>query len=236
MSLPYARTYDEAYLYISLRPCVCGETEFEDRVWQSMAAGGQTGERISGHCANCGRYREFTFEMPEEPRELSFEVQYGAADEPSRLIDPGEWLGIAELYVLTAQDRLDAGDLTEDEDITRVYYLLTSALAAVEETMKFIPPDADSVPEGAFWSQAGRLVFESAPERFGRARLDQQREQLRERVVEFEDKYGTDEDEKDDEQRQGVGSHGHSPPRADATPRGQGRKEHEARDTAGSAR
>jgi len=101
------------------------------------------------------------------------------------------------LRLRATQDRLDAGDLTEDEDITRVYYLLTSALAAVEETMKFIPPDADSVPEGAFWSQAGRLVFESAPERFGRARLDQQREQLRERVVEFEDKYGTEDEEAD---------------------------------------
>ena len=63
--------------------------------------------------------------------------------------------------------------------------------------MKFIPPDADSVPEGAFWSQAGRLVFERAPERFGRARLDHQREQLRERVVEFEDKYGTEDEEAD---------------------------------------
>jgi len=55
VSLPYARTFDEAYLYISLRPCACGETEFEDRCAQSVAAAGVTGERISGRCARCGR-------------------------------------------------------------------------------------------------------------------------------------------------------------------------------------
>ncbi len=190
MSLPYARTFDEAYLYIGLRPCVCGGTEFEDRSAQSVAAGGVTGERISGHCATCGRYREFTFQMPDEPRELSFEVRYGHGDEPSRLLDPGEWLGVSELYALAAQDQLDAGELADDEDVTRVYYLLTSALAAVEEAAKFLPPDGDTVPEGAFWTQPGRLVFETLPERFSRARLADEHAALRQRVTEFEDKYG----------------------------------------------
>jgi hypothetical protein len=203
MSLPYARTYDEAYLYISLRPCICGETEFEDRTSQTVAAGGVSAKRISGHCANCGRYREFTFRMSDESREISFEIRYGIGDEPSQLLDPGEWLGISDAATLAAQERLDFGELNENDDVTRVYYLLTSALAAVEETMKFLPggpsgdgtaADGEMIPEGAFRSQADRLVFEAVPERFQRGRLTEERDMLRQRVVDFENKYGEEDD------------------------------------------
>ncbi|GAB3406622.1 hypothetical protein GCM10027569_17330 [Flindersiella endophytica] len=42
-----------------------------------------------------------------------FEIHYGTGDEPSQLIDAGEWLGVAQLNALSAQERLDAGELTE---------------------------------------------------------------------------------------------------------------------------
>lgn len=198
MALPYARGYDEIYLYMGLRPCVCGETEFDDRVSTTVTLDDQPAERFSGHCGGCGRFRQFTFAMPAELPDLSFDVRYGG-DEPSRLLDPGEWLGVAELY--TSSARLELGDppgeLTGDDEITRVYYLLTSTVAALDEVLKFVPEGAGAVPEGSFWSQAGRLVYEMMPDRFGRDGLTRAREQAQARVDEFEEKYGTDEEEEE---------------------------------------
>src|SRR5437667_443828 len=57
MSYPYARTFDEAYLYMELRPCVCGETEF-DRESVSSVVDGVPVERYSGQCPTCGRRRQ----------------------------------------------------------------------------------------------------------------------------------------------------------------------------------
>jgi hypothetical protein len=51
MSYPYARTYDEAYLYMELRPCVCGVTEF-DKSTSSPLLSSQT-------CGTCLRRYSF---------------------------------------------------------------------------------------------------------------------------------------------------------------------------------
>ena len=199
MSLPYARTFDEAYLYLDLRPCVCGETELDERITSSVTVDGQPGERISGHCSNCGRSRQFTFEMPGGMPEVSFEVRYGKGAEPSRLIDCGEWLGVSELYATAGEQHLAGfGDEPDDEDLTRGYYLLTSALSSLDEVMKFLPDGAAEVPEGAFWSQAGRMVYESSPERFTRDALTDERAALRARLAEFEQRYGESDDTSDD--------------------------------------
>lgn len=171
MSLPYARTYDEAYLVMNLRPCVCGETELADRTSSAVTLGGEDGERFSGHCVSCGRHRRFTFRMrPTEPGEIDFEVRFGRGDEPSRLIDAGEWLGVAELYGQVAAERLAEGEPVGD-DVASLHHLLVSAAEAVGEVLKFLPPDAEEVPEGAFWSPGGRQAYEIAPERFTRAAL-----------------------------------------------------------------
>lgn len=194
MPVPYARTYDEAYLFMDLRPCPCGESEFER---SSTSTPGDDGPvvRFTGTCPNCGRHREFSFRMPVELPELDFEVNYGPAAEPSQLLDAGEWLGVAELYEAVARERLgnvDDRDLDDDE-ITRTYYLLSSAVAATDEVLKFLPDEAPAVPETAFWSQAGRLVYESSPDRFTRTGLTTERTDRATRLTDFEDRYG-DED------------------------------------------
>jgi hypothetical protein len=196
MPLPYARTYDEAYLFMDLRPCPCGESEFE-RSSTSVPGDGGPVVRFTGNCPNCGRRREFSFRMPEELPELDFEVNYGPDGEPSQLLDAGEWLGVAELYEAVARERLggtDDRDLDDDE-VTRTYYLLSSSVAATGEVLKFLPEGAGTVPESAFWSQAGRLVFESSPERFSRDSLVAERDERARRLAEFEDRYGDDEEQ-----------------------------------------
>lgn len=194
MPVPYARTYDEAYLFMDLRPCPCGESEFER---SSTSTPGDEGPviRFTGTCPNCGRRREFSFRMPVELPELDFEVNYGPPAEPSQLLDAGEWLGVAELYEAVARERLGGADdrQLDDDEVTRTYYLLSSAVAATAEVLKFLPDGEPSVPESAFWSQAGRLVYESSPDRFTRDSLTTERDERSRRLSEFEERYG-DED------------------------------------------
>lgn len=215
MTLPYGRTYDEIFLYMGLRPCLCGETELDDQVSTSLTVDGGPAERFSGRCASCGRSRHFTFAISEEPPPLSFDVQYGG-DEPSQLLDPGEWLGVAELYTSSVDAGTPDDGLADDEDITRAYYLLSSAAAALDEAVKFIPDGADQIPEGAFTSQAGRMIYEMMPERFTRAQLETERDRAHAQVREFADQYGTDDDEDDPTAAETVAAQ-ENPPAAEDT-------------------
>jgi hypothetical protein len=73
-------------------------------------------------------------------------------DTPSGLLDPGDWLAVA-----------DRADLADD---------LPLAAAALEEVLKFIPPGADRVPLAAFRGDAGRESHAREPGRFERAPLE----------------------------------------------------------------
>jgi hypothetical protein len=192
MSYPYARTFDEAYLYMELRPCVCGATDFDQTTTTSIVDGARV-VRYSGRCPNCGRERRFTFSMSGEPQQLSFETKYGWGDEPSRLLDPGEWLGMSDMFEANARAELGDGDeVTDDDVLTAAFYLLSSAVAATEEVLKFLPPGSDDIPEEAFRSQPGRLLFELVPQRFGRARLTEELASRQRAMAEFERRYGDD--------------------------------------------
>jgi hypothetical protein len=124
-----------------------------------MLQDGQFYERHTGPCEECGSPREFVFRMPTE-----LELRLGAADfggpEPSELLDPGEWMTVAEV----SADR-DAGATKAD---------LEYAAAAAEEVLKFLPPGsdvADAIPASAFHSPVGRDAYARMPERYTRGRL-----------------------------------------------------------------
>jgi hypothetical protein len=197
MSLPRARSYDEIYLYMGLRPCTCGAAEFVERTSTPVTVKDEPGERFTDRCRGCGRQREFTFARPPVPSELSFDVRYGE-DDPSQIIDPGEWLGVAELYAGAGREEPD-DDASEDE-IVEFYRMLTVSLAALDEVVKFLPDGADMVPGEAFWSRPGLLVYEMVPDRFTRASLEESRAVLRQRIQAFTDRFADDgEDLTDDE-------------------------------------
>jgi len=181
MTLPFARTYNEAILFIRLRPCGCGETEAR---WQDLpaAVGGQPVRYFTGNCENCQRPRGFTIAMPEDAKQTPDAV-FGTGDEPSHVIDPGEWLGIADLYGERATEVLSGGDLDTDE-LNVVYYALSARVAALDEILRFLG-DADSVPEWMFRSIPGRAVYEASPERFSRGYLFGQQAALRANLQTF---------------------------------------------------
>src|SRR4051812_12906365 len=178
MAALYARTFDEANLYMDLRPCECGEVDFNPESGLSTVRGVRT-LRCAGDCVTCGTAREFVFELPAELPPFGAGVTYGPAGEPSRLLDAGEWLAVAGLMDRMAagvqgdDPALDPSQLSglSDDALTGIYDLLGSALAAVEEAAKFLPAGADRVPDRGVWTDTGRMVRELAPERLTRTGL-----------------------------------------------------------------
>lgn len=155
MTRPYARTNTEAHLYMELRPCRCGSPEFE-RQSTVIDDAGILCSRYSGTCRSCGAAREFVFELPPTIRPIRTEIEFGG-DDPSRLLDPGEWLAVADDHA-----RRQPGT-RRDLDIAR---------AAVEEVLKFVPAGAERVPDDAFRTERGRAVRDAEPGRFRRTRLE----------------------------------------------------------------
>lgn len=121
-----------------------------------MLQDGRVYERHTGTCEECGSPREFVFRMPPEP-----ELRLGAADfggpEPSELLDPGEWMTVAD--VVAGRE----GGASKND--------LAFAAAAVEEAIKFVPADSDEIPANAFHSRVGRDAYARMPARYTRGRL-----------------------------------------------------------------
>lgn len=175
MALPLARTNAEAHLFMDLRPCRCGEVTF-DRQSVVVEAEGDLASHYSGPCARCGVPREFLFRLPEHILvPAADEVRFGG-DDPSELLDPGEWLWVADAYA--GRGPAEISQLGDDERSAAREDLATAA-AAMEEVLKFIPPGADAVPTSGFWSDRGRAVHASEPGRFRRSRLEAVRDTYR---------------------------------------------------------
>lgn len=150
MTRPYARTNAEAHIYMDLHPCACGDEAFERK--SAVISEGETlCSRYTGRCMRCGTSRAFVFELPAAIRPPGAgQVEFGG-DEASRIIDAGQWMTVAFTHVRrrpsTARD-------------------LEIARGAVQETLKFIPPGADRVPEHAFWTRDGRAAWKAHPDWF----------------------------------------------------------------------
>lgn len=183
MTLPYARTFNEAILYIRLRPCRCGEMESR---WQDVpvVVEGRPARYFTANCEQCGRWREFTIAMPADATKRS-DVVYGDGADPSQIIDPGEWMDVLDLYGERADEVLADDDFGTAEDVNLVYFALAARLSAADEILKFLPPGADIVPEWLFRSTTGRAVYEATPERFGRDALLAERAALQSIVDRF---------------------------------------------------
>ncbi|MEU8374170.1 hypothetical protein AB0C22_13710 [Micromonospora sp. NPDC048894] len=167
--LPALRTRDEADIYLDLRPCPrCGSME---TAWRDgpVTVRSRRAHRYAGRCADCDENREFLFEVSEDgdgpaPPGPRPRTRFGG-DGPSLLLDPGEWMLVAD-WCVEAWSSSDArGDDTGAADS------LWTAVAAIEEVRKFLPADGEAVPESAFWSVRGRTVYHREPGRFRRRRL-----------------------------------------------------------------
>src|SRR5262245_59929661 len=153
MPILRARSKAEAHLYMELNPCeVCGELD--------VAAGSSISEvdgrlvtRFAGPCPGCGTAREFAFGLPaEEPFPDEDEPAFGD-EQPSGLVDAGEWLWVADL--VGAAIPADSMGMSLEES-AQARFDLRIAAVAVAEAAKFLPGQADAVPAEALWTDRGR--------------------------------------------------------------------------------
>ncbi|MFG1922440.1 hypothetical protein [Cryptosporangium sp. NPDC048952] len=177
---PLARTAAEAHLYMDLHPCDCGEPTFTGPTSIIELGGDDLGSRYEGDCPICGTPREFVFRLPATPSlPTPGTVVYGDGT-PSELLDPGEWLWVADRYAGSVP--ADASALDEAAR-TQVRTRMSAAIAAMSEVLAFIPADADEVPAEAIRSEVGLAMYEEDPGRFDRDRLEVVRDTYQQLIV-----------------------------------------------------
>ncbi|WP_371577825.1 hypothetical protein [Streptomyces sp. NBC_01314] len=159
-----ARSMQEAHLYMDLHACDCGAEEFE-REHRLEDRDGAMVAVYEGMCPQCGRTRSFEFRMSEElpPAPPAF-----GGFEPSRIIDPGEFMWVGDRASTDSGLRLLNTPTAEHREIRpRTEY----AIAAFEEVAKFLPERGDRIPEALFTSRRGRELYTKDPERFTREEI-----------------------------------------------------------------
>jgi len=164
-----ARSNAEAHLYMSMNPCECGETRFAGLPKGAvLTADGDPASRYDATCASCGAARRFEFRLPATILPpLAQGVRFGG-DEPSELLDPGEWMLVADDHAQRVPAHGAGPTIAAGGGPERA---LTVAIAALDEILKFFPPDADECPAEAFSSARGKAAHAADPGRFQRARL-----------------------------------------------------------------
>ncbi|HEU5332015.1 MAG TPA: hypothetical protein VFU73_04615 [Actinocrinis sp.] len=162
-----ARSSPECRLYMDLHACSCGETGFEAGHVLREDPEGRLVAVYRGNCPRCGLPRQFTFALDEAvpPPPPAF-----GGPAASRIICPGEFLLVADQAASSVP--LVPEHSIDPERAAHARIALATAVAAVEEVLKFIPEGASSVPEEAVTSQAGRTAYAREPGRFSRARLE----------------------------------------------------------------
>jgi hypothetical protein len=178
-----ARTSTEAHLYLDLHPCECGESSLP---WASSVIEldeEDLGSRYDGPCPSCGTHREFTFRLPAElvlPK--PGQIVYGDST-PSELLDPGEWMWVADRY--SGSVKADTSGLDEAERL-QARMRVSAAAAAMDEVLKFVPIGADWVPPEMFRTEVGRAMYDDMSGRFDRPRLEVVRDTYRQIIEEID--------------------------------------------------
>ncbi|MEU9887539.1 hypothetical protein [Sphaerisporangium sp. NPDC051011] len=110
------------------------------------------------------------------PYETEFAARHGEArfgPGRSEIIDPGQWqlAGAGYAHRALHEATLYAQNPTDRARYQEVLANWSYAVDAVAEAAKFLPDDADAIPEDAFWTEEGATTRHDEPERFTREGL-----------------------------------------------------------------
>ena len=125
-------------------------------------------------CAACGDVATVTFQFPGTPVEDT-EVHGGEGEvnpsqEPSRILDVGQWIVLF---------RMNSDAASQGVDKTRARRLGLVAAQCLEEALKFYDdPENDLPPSEAVFKTATRDRLRQAPQQFSRRRLIELRAKL----------------------------------------------------------
>ena len=170
-----ARSAEEAGLYMMVCPCpVCGR-ETPPLASTLVDDGGDLIAAYAGEC-ECGQGRRFRFRLTEAlpPASTDDAIAYG--DGTSPCLDAGA------LVAAAAQLEKWAVELVEftptDEERAAGDYRMLMAIGALDEALKWVPPDGDAVPPEALFTRTGIRTYDASPAQFTRAALTARRVEL----------------------------------------------------------
>ncbi|MEI8408627.1 MULTISPECIES: hypothetical protein [unclassified Kribbella] len=109
----------------------------------------------------------------------------------SQLVDAAQWAVVAATYARRALEADMAYTGGPDQDRESVELNWEAAADAVGEALKFLPEDADVVPDEAVWSDFGRQSRAQNPELVTRAKLTDDLEYYRGTLEDFRALYGS---------------------------------------------
>jgi hypothetical protein len=159
-----ARSSPECHLYIELHPCACGEAQYSSK-HRLVSRDDQLVAVYEGTCPRCHVGRGFEFALdPEIPPGMKF----GGA-KPSQIIDAAQFLAVADAAARSVPG--DAAALSSD-DRSRARVLMSRAVDALEEVLKFIPSGAEQVSASVLFTADGQAIYAREPGRFRKNRLE----------------------------------------------------------------
>ncbi len=161
-----ANSLVEAYLYLKVTPCAsCGRGPLrgsEPRL--AGEAGGASTVTIAVTCAACRCETTETFHL-EDPQigEHSTLPGINPTDEPSHILDVGQWIVLFRMLTEEA---------AREADRVQARSLGIKAARCLDEALKFYDEqDNDLPPSEAFFCKTSRARFRESPEQFSRQRL-----------------------------------------------------------------
>jgi hypothetical protein len=156
-----ARTLNEVRCYFLVTACPsCGKGPLNPQLPSGGSYQGPLAATAS--CRACGAQQDYDFivqqALPAQPPRSEL---INLSDEPSRIIDLAQWLGLFYM-LLSSADRQK-----QDHSVRRIGHQASLCLA---EALKFYGDD-ELPPESAFFSPGSPAAFRQHPEKFARQRL-----------------------------------------------------------------
>lgn len=158
-----AHTFNEVRYYLMVSPCgSCGKGP-----WEIGDVGGNPGGELQGsvpaRCRHCDAEREFAFSCEFDLPSRGVEAEaINPGDEPSEIIDLGQWLSLFYLLIESA-----ASERSEPATRRDGY----RASLCLEEALKFYEGDDELPPDSAFFSPRSMAARREHAENFAREKL-----------------------------------------------------------------
>ncbi len=123
-------------------------------------------------CRKCHRGKQLFFDrnyLKVENEDRNSLPVVNPSNEPSKLVDLGQWLAIFYAIIESAAN---------EKNRILARRLGYEATLALEEAIKFYSPNEELPPPEAFWTEESKKRFREHPELFSKARLLRMREKL----------------------------------------------------------
>jgi|CXWL01.1.fsa_nt_gi hypothetical protein len=171
----YAHSYSEAQLYLKITGCEkCSpkSPNIQEVKQHSTKPSSVNVVRVCGPCSACGAVQELDFAIEHDvPASAHGRTPaINLTEKPSRIIDVGQWLTLAQLFIQEGKSEKDKG---------RARYLNLQAAQCLDEALKFYDDlENDLPPASAFYCESSRRRFRESPQHFSRGRLISDRRKL----------------------------------------------------------